>query len=252
MHNFIKMTQDICFCQQQHKRINNSYRNREKFLSKDGKKKVRLGLLLFPQPEVHYYTFRVPEVLVEEKVYVRRDKVLFKIILFCLLVIRTSLNTIVECGRVYRHLKNNSYFPNVWCLSLFRAHISNHYQILTCMIHPHSLQLCPTLCDLMDCSMPGSSVHGILQARILEWVAISFSRGSSWPRDQTSISFVSWIGRWIPYHWTSGEALRSSQSNPKMRQKASFQQNYRNEGEPKDMESLEAEGIGEKSVFLWG
>ena len=147
MHNFIKMTQDICFCQQQHKRINNSYRNREKFLSKDGKKKVRLGLLLFPQPEVHYYTFRVLEVLVEEKVYVRRDKVLFQIILFCLLVIRTSLNTIVECGRVYRHLKNNSYFPNVWCLSLFRAHISNHYQILTCMIHAHSFQSCPTLCD---------------------------------------------------------------------------------------------------------
>ena len=40
-------------------------------------------------------------------------------------------------------------------------------------------QSCPTLCDPMDCSLPGSSVHGILQARILEWVAISFSRGSS-------------------------------------------------------------------------
>ena len=40
-------------------------------------------------------------------------------------------------------------------------------------------QLCPTLCDPMDCSLPGSSVHRILQARILEWVAISFSRGSS-------------------------------------------------------------------------
>ena len=40
-------------------------------------------------------------------------------------------------------------------------------------------QSCPTLCDPMDCSLPGSSIHGILQARILEWVAISFSRGSS-------------------------------------------------------------------------
>ena len=40
-------------------------------------------------------------------------------------------------------------------------------------------QLCPTLCDPMDCSLPDSSVHGILQARILEWVAIPFSRGSS-------------------------------------------------------------------------
>ena len=41
-----------------------------------------------------------------------------------------------------------------------------------------SLQSCPTLCDPMDCSLPGSSIHGILQARILEWIAISFSRGS--------------------------------------------------------------------------
>ena len=44
-------------------------------------------------------------------------------------------------------------------------------------------QLCLTLCDPMDCSPPGSSVHGILQARILEWVVISFSRGSSQPRN---------------------------------------------------------------------
>ena len=44
-------------------------------------------------------------------------------------------------------------------------------------------QSCLTLGDPMDCSLPGSSVNGILQARILEWVAISFSRGSSWPRD---------------------------------------------------------------------
>ena len=46
------------------------------------------------------------------------------------------------------------------------------------------------LCDPMDCSLPGSSVHGILQARILEWVAISFSRGSSQPRDQTWVSHI--------------------------------------------------------------
>ena len=42
---------------------------------------------------------------------------------------------------------------------------------------------CPTLCDPMDCSLPGSSLHGILQARVLKWVTISFSRGSSRPRD---------------------------------------------------------------------
>ena len=51
-------------------------------------------------------------------------------------------------------------------------------------------QLCPTLCDPMDCSLPGSSLHGILQARVLEWVAISFSRGSSWPRDRTQVSRI--------------------------------------------------------------
>ena len=57
------------------------------------------------------------------------------------------------------------------------------------------LQLCPSLCDPMDCSPPGSSVHGILHARILEWVAMPSSRGSSRPRDQTRISYVSCIGR---------------------------------------------------------
>ena len=53
--------------------------------------------------------------------------------------------------------------------------------------------LCPTLCDPMDYSPPGSSVHGILQARKLEWIASPFSRGSSRPRDQTHISCVSCI-----------------------------------------------------------
>ena len=48
-------------------------------------------------------------------------------------------------------------------------------------------QSCPTLCDPVDCSLQGSSVHGIFQARVLEWVAISFSRGSSRPRDQTQV-----------------------------------------------------------------
>ena len=51
-------------------------------------------------------------------------------------------------------------------------------------------QLWPTLCDPMDCSPPGSSVHEIFQVRILEWVAISFSRGSSQPRDRTQVSCI--------------------------------------------------------------
>ena len=62
------------------------------------------------------------------------------------------------------------------------------------------LQLCPTLCVPMDCSPPSSSVHGILQARILERVAIPFSRGSSRPRDWTQVSSISCISRWVLYH----------------------------------------------------
>ena len=58
-------------------------------------------------------------------------------------------------------------------------------------------------CDPMDCGLPVSSVHGILQARILEWIAISFSRGSSWPRDWTHVPC---IGRWMPYLWATEEA----------------------------------------------
>ena len=52
-----------------------------------------------------------------------------------------------------------------------------------------AVQSCLTLCGLMDCSLPGSSVPGILQARILEWVAIPFSRGSSQPKDRIQVSF---------------------------------------------------------------
>ena len=63
-----------------------------------------------------------------------------------------------------------------------------------------SFQSYPTLCDPMDCSLPVSSVHGILQARILEWVAMTSFRESFQPRDQTCISYISCIGRWVPYH----------------------------------------------------
>ena len=85
----------------------------------------------------------------------------------------------------------------------------------SCCCHPESLkvkvkvaQLCLALCDPMDCSPPGSSVHGILQARILEWVAISSSRGSSWPRDHT---WGSWIGRQILYHLSHQGSQRARQ-----------------------------------------
>ena len=69
------------------------------------------------------------------------------------------------------------------------------------------LQSCPILCDTMDCSLPGSSVHGILQVRILEWVAMPFSRESSQPRDQPSVFYVSCIGRLVFTTSTTWEAL---------------------------------------------
>ena len=81
-------------------------------------------------------------------------------------------------------LKLNSHFS-----------LSSGTQILFCFVHACShesesevAQSSPTLCDPMDYSLPGSSVFGIFQARVLEWVAISFSRGSSQPRDQTQVS----------------------------------------------------------------
>ena len=60
----------------------------------------------------------------------------------------------------------------------------------TLMADSEVAQSCPTLCDPVDCSLPGSSVHGIFQAIVLEWIAISFSRGSSQPRDWTGVSRI--------------------------------------------------------------
>ena len=68
----------------------------------------------------------------------------------------------------------------------------NHH---SCLVKMLAAQLCPTLCDPTDCSPPGSSVHRILQARILEWVAIPFSRGSSRTGDQTPGSHIA--GRFL-------------------------------------------------------
>ena len=65
------------------------------------------------------------------------------------------------------------------------------------------LQSCPTLCDPLDCSPPGSSVHGISQARILEWVATLSSRGSSWPRNWSLVSLIE--GRFFAV-WATREA----------------------------------------------
>ena len=83
------------------------------------------------------------------------------------------------------------------------------YNLYVCIISIVHAQSCPTLCDPMDCRLPGSSVPGIFQARILEWVAITCSRGRTWPRDQTRVSCVSCIERWILYHCTTWEGIWS-------------------------------------------
>ena len=66
-------------------------------------------------------------------------------------------------------------------------------------------QSCPTLWDPLDCSLQTSSVHGIFQARVLEWVAISFSRGSSRPRDQTQVSCTA--GRYFTV-WATSDNIK--------------------------------------------
>ena len=77
-----------------------------------------------------------------------------------------------------------------------------------------SAQLCLTLCDPTDYSLPGSSVHEISQARILEWMAMSSSRGSSQPRDWTHVSCISCIGRLILYYWAKRETPSWTQTWP--------------------------------------
>ena len=71
----------------------------------------------------------------------------------------------------------------LYCWATWEAHICHESE-------SEVVQSYLTLCDPVDCSSSGSSVHGILQARILEWVAISFSRGSSWPMDRTQVSCI--------------------------------------------------------------
>ena len=87
----------------------------------------------------------------------------------------------------------------MWCALLSAAPVWAGQQLMVPVL-AKLLQMCLTLCDAMDCSPPGSSVLGIFQARILEWVATPASRGSSRPRDWTCISYVCCIGTQVLYH----------------------------------------------------
>ena len=94
-----------------------------------------------------------------------------------------------------------------WKISKFNRHLEGELWrpwASTCMNVCEVAQSCPTLCDPIDCSLPHSFVHGIFQARVLERVAISFSRGSSWPRDRIQVSCIA--GRHFNL-WATREAL---------------------------------------------
>ena len=107
------------------------------------------------------------------------------------------------CNRPYHSTSNTTH-------TLVKAHphrMASHYTSLrvnvalcVCVLVTQS---CPTLCDPTDCSPPGFSVHGILQARILEWIAIPFSRGTSQPRDWTQVSCLT--GRFFTI-WATGKS----------------------------------------------
>ena len=103
---------------------------------------------------------------------------------------KTLLKVITETWRV---LYTNSLCTNV-------------YYIYLCVRACSVLQLGLTLCDPMDCSSPGSFVHRVFQTRILEWVALYFSRGSSQSRDEIRVSFISFLGRQILSYCATLEA----------------------------------------------
>ena len=104
-----------------------------------------------------------------------------------------SDNWIIQKVTSIQSVNNSNYLLSNWKLqSIVFSNICfiNYLHVLCCA---KSLQSFPTLFDPMDCSPPGSSIHGILQARILEWVAMPSSRGSSLPRDWTCVFYNSCI-----------------------------------------------------------
>ena len=116
-----------------------------------------------------------------------------------------SQNIVISTCTQYKNI-NEQFHLCVPCL----------WNLLCCILHLEYIavgtsvclvtKLFLTLCNPMSCSPPGSSVHEVSQVRILEWAAISFSRGSSWPRDRTLVSCISCIVRRILYHWATREA----------------------------------------------
>ena len=109
-----------------------------------------------------------------------------------------------------------------------------------------SAQLCPTLCNPKDCSPPGSSVHVIFQARILEWVTISYSTGYSPLRDRTCNSRISCAGRWILFHCATWEA---PETMPRCKQRCQGRQGHEDRhGRPLSVRNVLAQSGKEQSI----
>ena len=100
------------------------------------------------------------------------------------------------------------------CSHEIKRHLFLGIKAMTNLKEGEVSQLCLTLCNTMDCSLPCSSVHGIFQARILEWVAISFSSGSFQPRDRTQVSHIA--GRLLTI-WATREVMTNLDSTLKSR-----------------------------------
>ena len=111
---------------------------------------------------------------------------------------------------IYRCNTFRMEYPLYFVWSICVTYSMMNYTLLVAVWSLSRVQL---FCNLMDCSLPGSSVHGIFQAGILEWVAISFSRGSSQPRDQTQVSC---IGRQILYYWAAWGATPTYVAHPEI------------------------------------
>ena len=134
-------------------------------------------------------------------------------------------------GKRSKNRNGNWKIPELWCLKVGCSAVlvkwsstgsptqTSSLFICECGIFFHHFSVCihvrpltesrPSLCNPMDCSLPGSSVHGIILARILEWVASSFSRGSSQSCDWTHVYLHLLLRRQILYHWATGEAYFS-------------------------------------------
>ena len=103
---------------------------------------------------------------------------------------------------LWNFMENKSWHWDFLLIQSFYHEMYNHplHNFNCCCL---VTKLCPSLLQSHDCSLPGTSFHEISQAAILEWVAISFSMRSSWPRDWTRMSYM---GRWILYHWATKQA----------------------------------------------